>query len=120
MTVIGAGLFFFAPELVAQFVPEDAEVAEIGNWALRMQCIVMPLLPLGIACNMTFQAVGKSVKATLFASCRQGFFFLPLILVFPRIFGVFAMEAAQPAADVATFLVCLPAMHKFMGKMQKM
>ena len=120
MTVIGAGLFFFAPELVAQFVPEDAEVAEIGNWALRMQCIVMPLLPLGIACNMTFQAVGKSVKATLFASCRQGFFFLPLILVFPRIFGVFAMEAAQPAADVATFLVCLPAMHKFMGQMRKM
>ena len=120
MTVIGVGLFFFAPALVGQFVTEDAEVTEIGIWALRMQCVVMPLLTLGIACNMTFQAVGKSVKATLFASCRQGFFFLPLILVFPHIFGVFAMEAAQPAADVATFLVCLPAMHKFMSNMKKM
>lgn len=120
MTVIGAALFIFAPVLIRQFVPGDAKVTEIGVWALRMQCAVMPLLPLGIACNMTFQAVGKSVKATLFASCRQGFFFLPLILILPHIFGVFAMEAAQPAADVATFLVCLPAMHKFMAEMQKM
>ena len=120
MSVIGAALFFFAPALIRQFVPEDAKAAEIGIRALRMQCAVMPLLPLGIACNMTFQAVGKSVKATLFASCRQGFFFLPLILVSPYLFGAVAMEAAQPAADVATFLVCLPAMHKFMSDMRKM
>lgn len=120
MTVIGAALFFFAPALIGRFVPEDAKVTEIGVRALRMQCAVMPLLPLGIACNMTFQAVGKSIKATLFASCRQGFFFLPLILVLPRMFGVFAMEAAQPAADVATFLACLPAMHKFTSDLRKM
>lgn len=120
MSAVGAALFIFAPALIRQFVPEDEKAIEIGIRALRMQCAVMPLLPLGIACNMTFQAVGKSVKATLFASCRQGFFFLPLILVSPYIFGVVAMEAAQPAADVATFLVCLPAMHKFMSDMRKM
>ena len=120
MTVIGTGLFFSAPVLIRQFVPEDAEAAAIGVWALRMQCVVMPFLPLGIACNMTFQAVGQSVKATLFASCRQGIFFLPLIFFLPRMFGVFGMEAAQPAADILTFLVCIPGMHQFMSAMRKM
>ena len=74
MTCIGAALFWAAPLLLKQFIPEDAKVIEIGIQALRMQCVVMPLLTLGIACNMTFQAVGQSVKATVLASLRQGIF----------------------------------------------
>ena len=92
---------------------------EIGGLALRLQSAVMPLLPLGVACNMTFQAVGQSVKATFLAACRQGVFFLPLIVLLPRAFGVVGMEAAQPAADVATFLACLPVIRKFMVNLRE-
>ena len=119
MTLLGAGLFFGAGALLRQFVPDDKEVAAIGTAALRMQCAAMPFLSLGIACNMTFQAVGKSVKATLFASCRQGFFFLSLLFLLPGMFGIVGMEAAQPLADVGTFLVCFPAMRKFMRQMEE-
>ena len=79
----------------------------------------MPLLPLGVACNMTFQAVGQSVKATFLAACRQGVFFLPLIVLLPRAFGVVGMEAAQPAADAATFLICLPIICEQIRKCKK-
>ena len=119
MSVIGAGLFCFANVLMRQFVSDDGEVIEIGTHALRMQSAVMPFLPLGIACNMTFQAVGKSVKAAFLASCRQGVFFLPLIFVLPRFLGIAAIEASQPAADLATFLVCIPIMHGFMRRLCK-
>ena len=119
MTLLGGTLFFFAPALLGQFVPEDAKVNEIGGLALRLQSAVMPLLPLGVACNMTFQAVGQSVKATFLAACRQGVFFLPLIVLLPRAFGVVGMEAAQPAADVATFLACLPVIRKFMVNLRE-
>lgn len=119
MTCIGAALFWAAPLLLKQFIPEDAKVIEIGIQALRMQCVVMPLLTLGIACNMTFQAVGQSVKATVFASLRQGIFFLPFIWVLPRLFGIYGMEAAQPAADAATFLVCVPVIWKFIKDLKK-
>ena len=117
MTLLGAGLFFFSGILIRQFVPDDENVVEIGTAALRMQCIAMPFLTLGIACNMTFQAVGKSVKATLLASCRQGFFFLPLIFVLPWMFGIIGMEAAQPLADLGTFLVCLLPIRRFMKQL---
>ena len=119
MILLGAGLFFGAGALVGQFVPEDGEVAAIGTAALRMQCAAMPFLTLGIACNMTFQAVGKSVWATVFASLRQGWFFLPLIFVLPRMFGIVGLEAAQPAAEFGTFLVCLGAMRRFMREMKE-
>ncbi len=119
MTCISAALFWAAPLLLKQFIPEDEKVIEIGIQALRMQCVVMPLLTLGIACNMTFQAVGQSVKATVLASLRQGIFFLPFIWVLPRLFGIYGMEAAQPAADAATFLVCVPVIWKFIKDLKK-
>ena len=87
-------------------------------YALRMQCVVMPFLTLGIACNMTFQAVGQSLKATVLASMRQGIFFLPFIWILPRVFGILGMEAAQPAADAATFLVCVPVIWKFIKEIR--
>ncbi len=113
MAVFGALLFFFAPVLLRQFVSDDAKVVEIGVFALRFQCVVMPLLPLGVVCNMTFQAVGQSAKAAFLASCRQGVFFLPLILFLPGMFGIIGLEASQPIADAASFLICIPFMHKF-------
>lgn len=119
MTISGAVIFWGAPFFMRQFVAEDADVIAIGTRALRLQSAVMPLLPLGIACNMTFQAVGQSVKASFFASCRQGIFFLPLILLLPRAYGILAVEAAQPAADVATFLACVPVMRAFRKKIRK-
>lgn len=118
MIILGAGLFWGAEALLGQFVPKDGDVAAIGTAALRMQCAAMPFLTLGIACNMTFQAVGKSVWATVFASLRQGCFFLPLIFFLPGTFGVTGMEAAQPIADIGTFLVCWWAMRRFMKRMQ--
>ncbi len=87
MTCIGAALFWAAPLLLKQFIPEDEKVIEIGIQALRMQCVVMPLLTLGIACNMTFQAVGQSVKATVLASLRQGIFFCHLSGFCPACLG---------------------------------
>ena len=114
MTVLGILLYAAAPWLLEQFVSDDSKVMEIGVWALRMQCAVMPFMPLGVACNMTFQAVGRSAMASFLAACRQGVFFLPLIWVLPKFYGIIGMEIAQPAADVATFLVCLPVIRHFL------
>ena len=114
MTVLGILLYAAAPWLLEQFVSDDPKVMEIGVRALRMQCAVMPFMPLGVACNMTFQAVGRSAMASFLAACRQGVFFLPLIWVLPKFYGIVGMEIAQPAADVATFLVCLPVIRHFL------
>lgn len=118
MTVLGILLYAAAPWLLEQFVSDDPKVMEIGVWALRMQCAAMPFMPLGVACNMTFQAVGRPAMASFLAACRQGVFFLPLIWVLPKFYGIVGMEIAQPAADVATFLVCLPVIRHFLKSLK--
>lgn len=119
MTILGIVQFALAPWLLQLFVSDDPQIMEIGIRALRMQSVVMPLLALGVVCNMTFQAVGKSYTATFLASCRQGVFFLPLIWFLPKYFGTLGMEAAQPLADVGTFVVCVPFIRRFMRELNK-
>lgn len=114
MTTCAALVFAFASVLVRAFIANDPAVIEIGTRALRAQCLAMPLLPLGVVCNMTFQSIGKSWTAIFLSTARQGLFFLPLILVLPRFMGLTGIQITQPVADVLTFLCCLPFLLRFL------
>lgn len=100
--------FAFAPELVAIFRRDDQEVIRIGAAALRMQCVTFPLMAWFFPASMTLQTVGRSLKATVLAMCRQGLFFLPFILILPHTMGITGIQLSQPAADLCSFLVALP------------
>lgn len=69
---------------------------------------------------MTFQSVGKAGRATFLACCRQGVFFIPLILVLPATHGLLGVEICQPIADVLTFIVSLPFLLAFLKQLGDM
>ena len=106
--------FIGAEHIIRFFIDNDPKVIEIGSRALRAQCISMIFIPLGVVCNMTFQTIGKSWTATFLSSTRQGLFFLPLIVILPRLIGLTGIEIAQSCSDILTFLVSVPfAIHFF-------
>lgn len=57
---------------------------------------------------MMLQTIGKGTQASILAISRQGLFFLPAILVLPRIFGITGIQVCQPVSDVFSFLVAIP------------
>ncbi len=118
MSVFASACFFAAPYLLRLFI-DDAAVIEIGTSALRAQCLAMPLLPLGVVCNMTFQTIGKSWTATFLSAARQGIFFLPLIYLLPALFGLGGIQITQPCADILTFLCCIPFAAVFLHRLPK-
>ncbi len=105
LAVLGA---IFAPQLVAIFRRDDPEVIRIGALALRLQCITFPLMGWFFPASMTLQTIGRSFKASILAMCRQGLAFLPLILILPRLWGVFGIQLSQPLADALTFCISFP------------
>lgn len=113
MTIFAVFAFIFAPQFIKAFIADDIDVIKIGTEAFRFQCAIIPLVPLGVIANMTFQSIGKSFTATILSSLRQGIFFIPLILVLPNIFGVVGVEMTQTVSDLCTFFVCLPFMINF-------
>ena len=88
--------------------------------AFHYQCLAVLLQPVIVVANMTFQSVGKAGRATFLACCRQGVFFIPLILLLPRTHGLVGVEICQPIADVLTFLVSVPFLLAFLNQLGRM
>lgn len=113
MTSAAVILFITAPYLLTLFIADDPAVVEIGTRALRAQAISMPLLPVGVAANMTFQSIGKAWKATIMSAMRQGVFFLPLIFILPKFFGLWGVVTSQAGSDLLTAAACTPFLVYF-------
>ncbi len=116
MALAGAVCFAAARPIVACF-RDDPAVIEIGTAALRWQSAALPLLALTVLTNMMLQATGKGVMASVTSSARSGLFFLPLILILPRAFGLPGVEMAQAWADVLSFLLCVPVARRELRRM---
>ena len=104
LAVLGA---VFAPQLIALFRADDAEVIRIGAATLRWQCLSFPLLGYVILCNMLLQNIAFTVRASVVAAARQGLFFIPLVLVLPRLLGLTGVIYCQPISDVCSFILSL-------------
>lgn len=98
----------FAPGIIGLFRKGDEEVIAVGAMALRLQCVTFPLMGWIVMSNMMLQSIGKALKASILAAARQGVFFIPLILVLPRIFGLLGVEMCQMVADVLSFALAVP------------
>ncbi|MDO5425027.1 MAG: MATE family efflux transporter [Eubacteriales bacterium] len=106
--VIVSILGFVFAEPIVEIFRKDPDVVRIGTLSLRLQCVVFPLNAWIVMCNMCLQTIGKSVKASIVAASRQGLFFLPLIYILPRMFGLFGVQMCQMVSDICTFLLALP------------
>ena len=103
MLAISLPLLIWAPEVISLF-RNDSEVIKIGAFALRAQCAILFTHGLVTCTILYLQAVGRAFLGTVLAAARQGFFFLPLVLLLPIKFGLLGLCLAQPMADALTFL----------------
>ena len=106
MTLLAIVGFVFAEEVIAFFKTNDPQVMAVAVLALKLQCLVMPIIPMNIMGNMTYQVLGRTAVATLLASTRQGLFFLPCILILPTLFGLTGLQSAQPVAELCSAVIC--------------
>ncbi|MBO6015268.1 MAG: MATE family efflux transporter, partial [Lachnospiraceae bacterium] len=117
LLVVGSMCCIFAPELVSWF-RDDPEVIAVGSVALRCQAAVLPLMGTITMTNMMLQSAGKGVKASITASARNGIFFIPLILILPRVLGLTGVEITQSCADILAFVLSVPMAYSELQKMK--
>ena len=105
LLTMGIIMFAISTPIMRLFRKDDAEVIRIGARALKMQCCLLPFQSYVIMGNMLAQSIGYSFRATLTAISKQGLFFVPSILILPKLFGVTGLQLAQPVADALTFVL---------------
>lgn len=104
------------PGVFAAMFTSDAVLAEYTKTALRIYMASMFLFGIQIACQMTFNALGRAVESIVVAVVRKFVLLLPLIYIMPRIIvsdrarGVFTAEPVADAVAV-TFTAILFTMQ---------
>ena len=120
MLVVLVALCWVDSDALIRLFRDDPDVTAVALPAFHYQCLAILLQPVIVVANMTFQSVGKAGRATFLACCRQGVFFIPLILILPRTLGLMGVETCQPIADVFTFIVSLPFLLAFLNQLSRM
>ena len=103
-------------EAIMGWFRDDPKVIEIGSLALKFACAVMPFMAYSTFVNQLYQCLGYSLAASVLASCRQGLFFIPIILLLPELIGLTGVQMAQPGADLLTFIISVPFQIVFFKK----
>lgn len=80
---------------------------DYGKWLLISQVALYPAFGLCYMMTITFQTIGSARMGLFLSVIRQGLFYLPFILILPKLLGITGIYLSQPAADVLTILVCL-------------
>ena len=101
-----ASLFLSSREGMSEAeIQMNSFVMEHAPAAMRWVFAATPIIALQLIGAAYFQAIGKAIPALLLTLTRQGFFFIPLILVLPRFLGELGVWISFPIADLlATIL----------------
>ena len=97
----------------------SADAKEIGALALRLQCICMPLLPLNFMASITYQSLGQKVNAFVLSVSRQGLFYIPAVLIMPKLMGLLGVQSCQAVSDFFAFFFAIPFTIIFFKALKK-
>ena len=115
-TVVFVGLMIFPAEIASLFLSDkpdmssielatNAFVLEHTPSAMRWVFAATPIIALQLIGAAYFQAIGKAIPALLLTLLRQGFFFIPSILILPHFLGELGVWISFPISDVLATIV---------------
>ena len=87
------------PEAIVSVFTQDEAVLRDTPWAMRWVFAAIPIIGIQLIGSAYYQAIGKATPALLLTLTRQGFFFIPLVLILPNYFGELGVWISFPIAD---------------------
>lgn len=122
-TIVFVVLMVFPAEIASLFLSSRPELSpaeiEANNFVLQHTPVAMrlvfaatPIIAIQLIGAAYFQAIGKAVPALLLTLTRQGFFFIPLILILPNFMGEIGVWLSFCTADVLATIVTGVFLHR--------
>lgn len=98
-------LLMIFPEEITRMFTSDMEIIRKTPSDMRWVFAATPIIAIQLIGAAYFQAIGKARPALLLTLTRQGFFFIPLILILPKFYGELGVWMSFPISDIlATFV----------------
>ena len=102
--VLAAGLWLSSGFILHAFSP-SYDVHVMSASVLRVLVLSLPFMGGITLCSITFQAMGKPIRAFIITVSRQGLLFIPLLFTLNSFFAFRGMVFAQPIADFIMIII---------------
>ncbi|CAH8282727.1 putative MATE family efflux protein [Mariniflexile fucanivorans] len=100
------------PEAITRMFTTDLEVIKQTPSDMRWVFAATPIIAVQLIGAAYFQSIGKAIPALLLTLTRQGFFFIPLILILPKFYGELGVWISFPISDVLSTIVTAYFLNK--------
>lgn len=102
---LGFIFIIFSSTIIVTFSSGDAEMVALASRSLKANGITVMLFGFYTVYSSLFLALGKGKEGFFLGACRQGFCFIPVIIVLPMLWGIDGILFAQPIADVLSAII---------------
>ena len=98
-------ILMFFPEAITRIFTTNLDVIKQTPNDMRWVFAATPIIAVQLIGAAYFQSIGKAIPALLLTLTRQGFFFIPLILILPKFYGELGVWISFPISDVLSTIV---------------
>jgi len=119
VATLGFTIMFFFPHLLLRIFTNDVELIELGQRALKLMFLALPIVGIHIIGSTTFLALGKALPALLLSISRQIIVLIPLVLILPRFYHLDGIWIAFPISDIFTACVTSILLYHLFLKLKK-
>ena len=107
LTILVEAIYILLSKPLMLLFNQNPVIVDYGRRLLISQVALYPAFGLCYMMTITYQTIGASRYGLFLSLIRQGLFYVPFILILPRLLGVMGIYLSQPAADILTILVCI-------------
>lgn len=109
------------PHIIIGMFDKDPELIKNGVYALRIVISMVPIIGVQIVGAALFQSLGKAIPSLFLTLSRQVLFFIPLVILLPRIYGLglLGIWLTFPLADLLSTIFTAILMNREMRLIEK-
>lgn len=100
-------VILFSKNIIEIFSEQDLDFINIGNVGLKCVCATLPFLGFEVISGAYYQAIGKHKIAIFINILRQSLIIIPLLLLLPKILGLYGCFIAFPITDIIASTIIL-------------
>ncbi|MDE5901434.1 MAG: MATE family efflux transporter [Muribaculaceae bacterium] len=119
VTTVGFAVAQLFPDEVSRMFTVDATLIALARQAFRIYFIFFPFVGCQIIIQNFFQSIGKPTYSIFLSLTRQLLFLIPLLIVFPQIWGVDGVWSAMAGSDLLAFFTAITTLVLVMRRLNR-
>jgi putative MATE family efflux protein len=120
VSIAYAFIQLFPHIFIRLFTRDTGDILDMSIRCLRTSTLLLPIVGFQIISSNYFQSVGKPIQSIAASLSRQVLFYVPLVLILPKTWGLHGVFYAMPSADGLSAILALVFMVFELKRLRKM